>query len=58
MPLVTIKTGLAAPNGHEETLTEYFCDWPGCTNVATEVLGCSKELGICSAVCKEHVAAH
>jgi len=54
VPQVTIKTGLTAPDGHEESLTEYFCDWPGCANVATEVLGCVKELGISSVVCKEH----
>lgn len=56
MPQITIKTGLKAPDGREESLTEYFCDWPGCPNVATEVLGCSKELGVRAAVCREHVA--
>jgi hypothetical protein len=55
MPQVTIKTGFKAPDGREERLTEYFCDWPGCRNVATDVLGCSKQLGIASAVCKEHL---
>jgi len=58
MPQVTIKTGLTAPDGQEEKLTEYLCDWPGCPNIATDVLGLSKELGISSAVCKEHLATH
>ena len=56
MPRVTIKTGLTSLEGHEECLSEYLCDWPDCPNIATEVLGCSKELGISSAVCKEHSA--
>jgi hypothetical protein len=58
MPQVTIKTGLKAEDGHEEELTEYLCDWPDCPNVATDVLGCAKEIGICSAVCKEHATQH
>jgi hypothetical protein len=57
MPQVTISTGLTAPDGQEEKLTEYVCDWPGCPNIATEVLGCVKELGVYSAVCKEHARA-
>lgn len=57
MPQVTVNTGMTAPDGHEEKLTEYICDWPGCPNVATEVLGCVKELGVCSAVCKQHAGA-
>jgi hypothetical protein len=56
MPQVTIKTGLTTPDGREEKITEYLCDWPGCPNVATHVLGCSKELGIRAAVCQEHMA--
>jgi hypothetical protein len=57
MPQVTVNTGMTTPDGHEEKLTEYICDWPGCPSVATEVLGCVKELGMCSAVCKEHARA-
>ena len=56
MPQVTIKSGMRAMDGHEEKLTEYLCDWPGCPNIATEVLGCVKELGVVSALCKEHAA--
>jgi hypothetical protein len=56
MPYVTIKTGITDPDDHEEKLTEYICDWPGCPNIATDVLGCAKEIGVCAAVCKEHVA--
>jgi hypothetical protein len=57
MPQVTIKTGLKAEDGTEEALTEYLCDWPDCPNVATDVLGCAKEIGISSAVCREHAKA-
>jgi len=57
MPRITIKSGLRGPDGNEESVSEYLCDWADCPNVATEVLGCSKELGISSAVCKEHVAS-
>jgi hypothetical protein len=44
MPQVTIKTGIAGPDGREEELTEYLCDWPGCPNVAEHVLVRVKEL--------------
>jgi hypothetical protein len=54
MPPVTIKTGIAGPDGREEELTEYLCDWPGCPNIAAHVLGCVKELGLAVAVCEEH----
>jgi hypothetical protein len=57
MPQVTIKTGMTAPDGREEELTEYLCDWPDCPNVATDVLGCAKEIGLSSAVCQEHAKA-
>ncbi len=54
MPHVIINTGIVGRDGHEEKLTEYICDWPGCPAVATEVVGYVKELGMCSAVCEEH----
>jgi hypothetical protein len=54
IPQVTIKTGIAGPDGREEALSEYFCDWPGCPNVAEHVLGCVKELGLAVVVCKQH----
>jgi hypothetical protein len=53
MPWVTIKTGLTAL-GYEETLSEYFCDYPGCPNIATHVLGCIAELRLFASVCEEH----
>ena len=56
MPQVTISTGIIAPDGQEEKLTEYFCDWPDCPNVATHVLGYAKDIGIRTAVCKQHAA--
>jgi hypothetical protein len=55
MPLVTIKTGFHAPDGAEEILTEYVCDWPGCPNVAVHSLGCITELRAMAIVCDEHV---
>jgi hypothetical protein len=56
MPRVAIKTGFVAPNGTEEELTEYLCDWPQCPNVATQVLGCIRESGLSAVVCDEHAA--
>src|ERR1700687_1153119 len=54
MPQVTIKTGMAGPDGREEKLSEYLCDWPGCPNVAEHVLGCARELSLAVAVCPQH----
>jgi hypothetical protein len=52
IPQVTIKTGLKTPDGREELLAEYFCDHPGCHNIATHVLGCTVELCLVAVVCK------
>jgi hypothetical protein len=54
MPLVSIKTGFRSPDGSEETLTQYQCDWPGCANHAEYWLGGIAELGAVAAVCDEH----
>ena len=54
MPRVVIKTGFVAPDGGQVELAEYICDRPGCPNIATQVLGCIKELGLSTAVCDEH----
>jgi hypothetical protein len=54
IPQITINTGITAPDGHEEKLTEYFCDHPGCPNVATHLLGCVKEIALGAAVCEDH----
>ena len=54
MPLVTIKTGFHGPDGKEETLTQYLCDWPGCAKPAVHVLGSLKELRALVVVCEEH----
>jgi hypothetical protein len=54
MPQVTIKTGFIAANGQEEVLTEYLCDWPGCANVAENMVGVALELRIMCVVCHEH----
>ncbi len=55
IPQVTIKTGLKAPDGREELLTEYVCDHAGCPNIATHALGFVREVGAMAAVCDEHV---
>jgi hypothetical protein len=53
MPHVTLR---ATVNGHEETMSEFICDWPDCPNVATEVIGFVRGLRLRSAVCAEHAA--
>ncbi len=53
MPQVTIRTTVY---GHEETLSEYLCDWTDCPNVAVELLGVVRELGLPAMVCAEHAA--
>jgi hypothetical protein len=55
MPLVTIKTGFLTPDGKEETLTQYLCDWPGCPNPAIHVLGAIRELRALAVVCEKHM---
>ena len=56
MPRVTIRTGNIAPNGQEEVLTEYICDWPDCPNVAVHVAGVVRELALAAVMCQEHAA--
>jgi hypothetical protein len=56
MAKVTIKTGLIAPDGREEELSEYLCDYPDCPNIATEIVGCLVELRLMAAVCETHAA--
>jgi len=51
---VTVKTGLIGPDGQEEKLTEYLCDSPNCPNIATQMMGCVKEIRLCIALCDEH----
>jgi len=55
IPQVTIKTGIIGPDGREEQLTEYICDYPGCPNIATHLLGVIVELRIRALVCDEHL---
>jgi hypothetical protein len=54
VPFVSITSGFEAPDGSEETLTEYLCDWPGCANRAVHWLGSVPGLGVAAAVCDEH----
>jgi len=56
MSQITIKTGLMTPDGSEEELTEYICDYPNCPNFATRVLGCLVELRQMAAVCEVHAS--
>jgi hypothetical protein len=58
MPRVTIRTGILAPDGREEELSEYLCDWPDCPNIATEVVGCVREFGLSTVMCHEHAATN
>jgi hypothetical protein len=53
---VTIKTGLTAPDGSEEQLTQYLCDYPNCPNFATRMVGCLVELRLMAAVCELHAS--
>jgi hypothetical protein len=51
---VAIKTGFNTVDGHEEVLRDYICDYPGCPNIATQMLGCIVELRQLAMVCDEH----
>lgn len=53
MPEIRIKLDLG---GHEETLTEYFCDWPDCPNPAVEVVGAAAERRTQIVMCRVHAA--
>ena len=46
MPRVTIRTGFFTPDGRAEELSEFLCDAPGCPNVATQVVGVIREIGL------------
>ncbi len=54
MPRVTFKTGFSKPDGGEEVLTEYMCDWPGCPKAGLHLLGFSRELRLLALVCEDH----
>ena len=56
MSKVTIKTGLTGPDGREEELSEYLCDYPSCPNFATRIIGCLVELRLMAAVCEMHAS--
>jgi hypothetical protein len=47
---------LKDPDGRDEELTEYLCDYPDCPNIATQMLGCLAELRLMAAVCDEHAS--
>ena len=52
MPRLTVR--VETPDGEDDTLTEYICDWPDCPNVAEHVLGVVRELRSFAAVCTAH----
>ena len=54
MPLITLRTDVTGAEGQEEVMTEYFCDWPDCPNVAVHVLGVIREIRAAAMVCAEH----
>ena len=54
VPQIIIRTGHIRQDGQEEVLTEYMCDVPGCPNIATQVLGRVRELGLARVVCQFH----
>ena len=56
MPKVTLRTGFTGPDGAEEVLTEYMCDWPDCPNVAVHVIGVVRELRMMCVFCDQHAA--
>jgi len=56
MSRIKIKTGLTSPDGSEEELTEYLCDYPNCPNFATQMVGCLVELRLMAGVCEEHAS--
>jgi hypothetical protein len=57
MPYVTVKSGMTSPDGSEDKLAEYLCDWPGCSNIANHVLGRVREIGAAVVLCDEHSPA-
>jgi hypothetical protein len=54
MPLVVIKTTI---DGKEESLSEFWCDWPNCPKPAEHVVGAVRELRAVVMMCTEHVEA-
>jgi hypothetical protein len=56
MPKVTLRTGFIGPDGAEEVLTEYMCDWPGCSEIAVHVIGVVRELRMMCVFCDRHAA--
>ncbi len=54
MPHISIKTGFTDLDGREEELSEYLCDYPGCPNFATQILGRLVEARTMAAVCDTH----
>jgi hypothetical protein len=53
MPRVTLRAPESA-DGKEDTVSEYICDSPDCSNIAVHVVGVVRELRTVVAVCAYH----
>jgi hypothetical protein len=58
MPWAQKKTEWLSPHPAREgqDVVVYLCDWPDCSNEATQMIGCVKELGGGVALCARHAA--
>ena len=56
VPRIIIRTGFTDSEGREEQLSEYLCDAPSCPNIASQVHGSARELGLFTAVCDQHLS--
>jgi hypothetical protein len=54
MATVTLRLQRSDAPGDEERLIAYMCDWPDCPNIAVQVIGVVRELGMPCAMCEEH----
>jgi hypothetical protein len=57
VPYVILRNGTIRPDGSEDILAEYLCDFPNCPNTAEHVAGVIRDLGAGFVVCAEHAAA-
>jgi len=54
VPRVTLRIGETTPDGKEEVLSEYMCDWPDCPNMGVHLMGSIAALRAVVVVCEEH----
>jgi len=53
---VTVRIGETTPDGNEEVLTDYMCDWPDCPNTDVRLIGSIAALRAV-VVCEEQALA-